>query len=91
MIAAQRPEMRFVPPKSEEQQARAALFRGRERLVQQRTELLSALRGLLYEFEHVVPRGIRHLTGIEAIVEDPSAPLPDLVRAECRNVLRQIS
>ena len=31
VIAAQRPEMRFVPPKSEEQQARAALFRARER------------------------------------------------------------
>lgn len=27
VIAAQRPEMRFVEPKSEEQQARAVLFR----------------------------------------------------------------
>lgn len=91
VIAAQRPEMRFVPPKSEEQQARAALFRARERLVHQRTELVNALRGLLYEFGHVVPQGIRHLKGIEAIVEDPAASLPDLVRNECRDILLQIS
>jgi transposase len=26
VVAAQRPEMRFVPPKSEEQQARAVLY-----------------------------------------------------------------
>lgn len=40
-IAAQRPEMRFVEPKSEQQQARAVLFRGRERLIHQRTELMN--------------------------------------------------
>ncbi|SFQ00006.1 IS110 family transposase [Tranquillimonas alkanivorans] len=91
VIAAQRPEMRFVSPKSEEQQARAALFRARERLVHQRTELVNALRGLLYEFGHVVPQGIRHLTGIEAIIEDPAASLPDLVRDECRDILLQVS
>lgn len=39
VIAAQRPEMRFVVPKSEDQQALAVLFRARERLVHQRTEL----------------------------------------------------
>ena len=91
VIAAQRPEMRFVSPKSEEQQARAALFRARERLVHQRTELVNALRGLLYEFGHVVPQGIRHLKGIEAIIEDPTASLPDLVRDECRDILLQVS
>lgn len=91
VIAAQRPEMRFVPPKSEEQQARAALFRGRERLVHQRTELVNALRGLLYEFGHAVPQGIHHLKDIVAIVEDPAASLPDLVRDECRDLLLQIS
>ncbi|MCP1838905.1 transposase [Bradyrhizobium sp. USDA 4524] len=38
VIAAQRPEMRFVEPKSEEQQARAMLFRSRQRLVRQHTD-----------------------------------------------------
>jgi len=47
VIAAQRPEMRFVSPKSEDQQARAVLFRSRERLAHQRTELVNALRAVL--------------------------------------------
>jgi len=43
VVAAQRPEMRFVPPKSENQQARAILFRSRRRLVSQRTESVNGL------------------------------------------------
>ena len=45
MIAARQPEIRFVAPKTADQQARAVLFRGRERLVHQRTELVNAARG----------------------------------------------
>jgi len=55
VIAAQRPEMRFVEPKSEAQQARAVLFRARERLVRQRTEMVNALRAVLYEFGTLSP------------------------------------
>lgn len=54
VIAAQRPEMRFVEPKSAEQQSRAILFRARERLVHQRTELVNALRACLYEYGHPI-------------------------------------
>ena len=54
VIAAQRPEMRFVSPKTEGQQARAVLLRSRERLVHQRTELVNALRAILYEYGHRV-------------------------------------
>jgi transposase len=91
VVAAQRPEMRFVEPKSEDQQARAALFRGRERLVHQRTELVNALRGLLYEFGHVVPQGIGHLRRIERILEEPACDLPAMVRDECRDLIAQIA
>ena len=55
VVAAQRYEMRLVPPENEEQQARAVLFRARERLVHQRTELSNALRLLLYEYGHANP------------------------------------
>jgi len=55
VIAARQPEMRFVVPKTEDQQARAMLFRGRERLVHQRTELVNALRAVLYEYGHAFP------------------------------------
>lgn len=91
VIAAQRPEMRFVMPKSEEQQARAALFRSRERLVHQRTELVNALRSLLYEFGHTVSKGIRHLKAVEAIVTGQAVYLPELVRNECKDLLLQIA
>jgi len=52
---------------------------------------VNALRWLLYEFGYVVPQGIRHLTGIEAIIENPAASLPDLARDEGRDILLQIS
>jgi len=91
VVAAQRPEMRFVEPKTEDQQARAALFRGRERLVHQRTELVNALRGLLYEFGHVVPQGIGHLKRIGGILEEPACDLPAIVRDECRDLMAQIA
>lgn len=91
VIAAQRPEMRFVEPKTEEQQARAALFRARERLVHQRTELVNALRGLLYEFGQVLPQGIAQIKRVSALLDDPACDLPTLVQDECRDLLAQIS
>jgi transposase len=91
VIAAQRPEMRFVEPKSHEQQSRAVLFRSRERLVHQRTELVNALRACLYEYGHIVPQGIGQLGRIEGIIDDPNSDLPGLAREECRDMLDQIA
>jgi transposase len=91
VVAAQRPEMRFITPKAEEQQAQAVLFRGRERLVRQRTELVNALRSVLYEFGHPTPPGIGHLKRIEAIIEADNSDLPARVREECRDLLLQVS
>lgn len=91
VIAAQRPEMRFVEPKSTEQQSRATLFRGRERLVRQRTELVNALRACLYEFGRVVPQGIHQLGRIKDILDGPNSDLPELMREECRDLMKQIA
>ena len=91
VIAAQRPEMRFVEPKSAEQQSRAILLRARERLVHQRTELVNALRASLYEYGHVVPQGIRQINRIAEILDAPGSDLPDLMREECRDLLEQIT
>ncbi len=41
--------MRFVAVKTEEQQARSMIFRTRDLLVRQRTQLINALRGHLAE------------------------------------------
>ena len=91
VIAAQRPEMRFVEPKSAEQQSRAILFRARERLVHQRTELVNALRACLYEYGQIVPQGIHHIKRIEVLLDAPNSDLPDLVCEECRDLLEQIA
>jgi transposase len=91
VVAAQRPEMRFVAPKTAEQQARAVLFRSRERLVHQRTELVNALRATMYEYGYTVPQGIGQLSRIEAILDEPHSDLPALVREECRDLLAQIA
>ncbi|WP_018860470.1 IS110 family transposase [Rhizobium sp. 42MFCr.1] len=91
VVAAQRPEMRFVEPKSEDQQAKAVLFRARERIVRQRTELVNALRAVLYEYGHVVPLGLGHIKRMEALVDDADSALPKLVREECSDLLAQIS
>ena len=50
--------MRFVPVKSEEQQASGVVFRTRDLLVRQRTQLINALRGHLAEYGYVVPKGV---------------------------------
>jgi transposase len=91
VIAAQRPEMRFVEAKSTEQQSRAILFRARERLVHQRTELVNALRASLYEFGHVVPQGIHQLGRIKDILDEPNSDLPELMREECADLMKQIA
>jgi transposase len=78
--AAQRPTMRFVPVKSEQQQASAAVFRARDLLVRQRTQLINALRGLLAEHGWVAPKGLFHANAMMAKIEDPSCPLPHTAR-----------
>jgi transposase len=57
--AAQRPGMRFVAVKTEDQQAMLALHRIRQQLVRVRVMQVNQLRGLLYEFGVVLPQGRR--------------------------------
>jgi transposase len=53
--AVQRPNMRFVPVKSEDQQSRLMVHRARQGYVAARTACLNRIRGLLSEFGHVLP------------------------------------
>ncbi len=78
--AAQRPSMRFVALKSEDQQASAAVFRARDLLVRQRTQTVNALRGLLAEYGWIAPKGLFHLAGMIARIEDPTCDLPQSAR-----------
>jgi transposase len=89
--AALRPTMRFVEPKSADQQARAVAFRTREQLVRQRTEAVNALRSHLYEFGHTAPEGIGYLPRLAKVVDDSGTDVPDLAREICRMLLDQIA
>jgi len=89
--AALRPTMRFVEPKTAEQQARAIAFRTREQIVKQRTEAVNALRSHLYEFGHVVPKGIKNVPRLIRIVDDPGMNMPELARDICRLLIEQIA
>jgi len=59
--AAGRPSMRFVPIKSEEQQAVLVIHRCRRAMVSAHTRTANQLRGLLAEFGLVVPKGVNTL------------------------------
>jgi len=53
--AMQRPNMRFVPVKSEDQQARLMVHRARQGFVTERTAVINRIRGMLSEFGIVMP------------------------------------
>ena len=89
--AAQRPTMRFVAVKGEEQQARAMLFHTRDLLVRQRTQTINALRGHLAEFGVVAPQGVAHVGRLASALEDPGSGLPGAVRALGGVLLGQIA
>ena len=55
--ATQRPTMRFVAVKGEEQQAAAVVFRARDLLVRQRTQIINAIRGQLCSCRRSVFQG----------------------------------
>ena len=54
--AVQRPNMRFVPVKSVDQQSRLMVHRARQGYVQARTATINRIRGLLSEFGIVLPQ-----------------------------------
>ncbi len=66
--AAQRPGMKFVALKTEEQQSVLTLHRMREQLIKMRTMQINQLRGLLYEFGADLPQG--RIKGMAKVVEE---------------------
>ena len=84
--AVRDPEMRFVAVKTVEQQCVLMLFKSRDLLIGQRTQLLNALRGHFGEIGVVVPRGAHEVTALVAMVMDAekTQSLPDAMRAALR-------
>jgi transposase len=88
--AAQRPTMRFVAPKSEQAQAAAIVFRARDLLVRQRTQIINALRGHLAEFGLIVAKGPAHVPHLVQAVEDEAEPIPELARRILRMLVETL-
>ncbi len=79
--AVSRPNMRFVPIKTMEQQTVLALHRARQGMVEARTAQANQIRGLLAEFGLIVPQGIHHLPKlIPALLENEQDRLPGRFR-----------
>jgi transposase len=85
--AAQRPTMRFVAPKTAEAQAATTVFRARDLLVRQRTQMINALRGHLAEYGLVVRKGAENAPRLVDLVRDPASDLPQ----EARSVLEVLA
>jgi transposase len=74
--AMRSPSMRFVPVKTQEQQAARGIETARELLVKQGTQLANAMRGLLSEFGLVAAKGTDGFKALCAKIEaqDPAIP-----------------
>ncbi|GAB3555427.1 IS110-like element ISPa11 family transposase [Noviherbaspirillum agri] len=78
--AVGRPNMRFVPVKSEEAQAILTMHRARELLVAERIALSNQIGGLLGEFGIVVTRGMARLRRVMMEVQTGTRSLPLLAK-----------
>jgi transposase len=89
--AVLRPTMRFVAVKSAAQQANAMIYKVRELLVRQRTQLVNALRSHLSELGVVAAQGVGKLTDLIAVVHDrEDGRLPATARWALEELTAQI-
>ncbi|MEP4986607.1 MAG: IS110 family transposase, partial [Paracoccaceae bacterium] len=89
--AASRPTMRFVEPKSPQQQARAMVFRTRDLFVRQRTQTINALRAHLAEHGLIAPQGMSNLTNIRRLIDEAAAEVEPLVVETAHTYIEQIN
>lgn len=87
----QRPDMRFVAVKTEEQQSVLALHRMRSQLIKVRTMQVNQIRGLLYEFGADLPqgrqRGLKEVPDALANLENSISPMMlDTIRQQLKRL-----
>jgi transposase len=89
--AVQRPSMRFVAVKSEDQQSTLTIHRVRETLVAQKTQLINALRAHLAEFGIIAPQGAGKVPQLTAVVADlDDTRVPALARSILQSLVDQL-
>lgn len=90
--AVTRPNMRFVPIKTEEQQAVLVLHRVRDGIVKQRVALSNQIRGLLAEFGIIIPQGLKQLNlRLMQIIDSPSGVLPGDLRTMFSSLYQELA
>src|SRR6202046_3593455 len=90
--AVTRPNMRFVPQKSIEQQDLQCLHRVRSRLVACRTQLINQIRGLLAEYGIVLPQHPGQVRrGLPTVLEDAENQLTGFGRELFRNLYEELA
>ncbi|HEX5434504.1 MAG TPA: IS110 family transposase [Candidatus Angelobacter sp.] len=90
--AVTRPNMRFVPQKSVEQQDLQCLHRVRSRLVACRTQLINQIRGLLAEYGIVLPQHPGQVrSGLPAVLEDAENQLTGFGRGLFRGLYEELA
>jgi len=80
--AVTRPNMRFVPTKTVEQQSGLMLHRARHLFIRQQTAVINSIRAYLAEFGIVAPvgrRGVEQL--LEVVADTADRRLPEVARA----------
>jgi transposase len=87
--AVQRPGMRFVPVKTEEQQGLLMIHRARDLLVRQRTAAVNALRGHLAEFGIISAKGTAKAHDLMRLAGDDER-LPPTAREALGYIVVQI-
>jgi transposase len=88
--AAQRPGMRYVSLKSEEQQAVLGLHRVREQHVGMRSALVNQLHGLMAEFGIALPQGWRKMLRQAGELLAEECAVPELLRGALREQIEQV-
>ncbi|AXO14554.1 IS110 family transposase [Thalassospira indica] len=89
--AVGRPNMRFVPVKSEDQQAALMQHKARELLIRQQNMLVNALRSHMAEMGMVAAQGRERLDRIvDVIMEEEDESLPALARASLRPLVAML-
>jgi len=89
--AVTRPTMRFVPIKSEAQQAAGIVLKTRELLVRQRTQTANALRAHMMEFGIAAAKGMVSLAKVASEIRDPASQIiPELARRALLEMVEQI-
>lgn len=90
--AATKPNMRFVPVKTQEYGAWQMLHRFRQQAVEQRTALVNQIRGALLEEGIAIPQGIAKLRAqLPRVLEDAENGLHDLTRALIHDLSKQLA